>query len=83
MSTPTGMIKYIIITLYKFIRGYTKDLYQKKKKIKCLYIFVGGLSSQPLIKYCPLWKWHWALILKDLLNPTSGRDAFHSRFISL
>ena len=44
---------------------------------------MGGLSSWPPIKYFPLWKWRWTLVLKDFLNPTSGRDASHSCLISL
>ena len=46
-------------------------------------LFVGGLSSRPPIRCCPLWKLHWALVLKDLLNLTLGRDVFHSCLISL
>ena len=44
---------------------------------------VGGLSPWPPIRCFPLWKWRWTLVLKDLLNPISGRDASHSCLISL
>ena len=46
------------------------------------YTFVRGTNFS-LIKYCPLWKWRWTLVLTDLLNPISGRDASHSCLISL
>ena len=45
-------------------------------------VFVGGMNLSP-IRYCPLWKWRWVLVLKVLLNPTSGRDASHPCLISL
>ena len=45
-------------------------------------LFVGGTNLSP-IRYCPLRKWRWALVLKVLLNPTSGRDASHSCLINL
>ena len=37
-----------------------------------------GRTNLSPIRYCPLWKWRWALVLKVLLNPTSGRDTSHS-----
>ena len=42
-------------------------------------------SEQDLIgeRFVPLRKWRWALVLKVLLNPTSGRDASHSCLINL
>ena len=54
-----------------------------KIKFTIINLFVGGLSSWSPIRYCLLQKWRWALILKILLNPTSGRDASHSFLISL
>ena len=50
---------------------------------ECVCVCVWGLSSRPSIRYCPLWKWRWALVLKELFNSTSKRDASHSCFISL
>ena len=41
------------------------------------HLYVGRTNLSP-IKYYPLWKWRWALVLKVLLNPTLERDASHS-----
>ena len=59
------------------------NLYYLSIIIIIIIIIVGGLSSRPPIRYCPLWKWRWALVLNDLFNLTSRRDASHSCLISL
>ena len=51
-------------------------------EIKAITLWEGFLSQLPISRYCPLWLMLFGFCLTDLLNPTSGRDAFHVCLIS-
>ena len=51
-------------------------------EIKAITLWEGFLSQLPISRYCPLWLMLFGFCLTDLLNLTSGRDAFHVCLIS-